>query len=122
MPVLVLSGLLCILIAFVSYTYGVWAAWRNKAPKPAHVVALWVGFVGDALGTGLMAAQIGYYRLDVHGIIGTLGIAIMLVTAIWASVVSRADNPEVKAGFAKYALIAWVIWLIPFVDGLARRR
>ena len=71
MPVFVMSGLLSVTLAFVFYTWGIWGAKRGGEIKTKHVVFLWLGLILDAGGTGLMAMQIGFYRMDIHGIIGT---------------------------------------------------
>ena len=73
MPLFVMSGLLAVTLALVFYTWGIFGPRRAKAIKPMHVAFLWLGLVLDAGGTALMAMQIGYYRMDIHGVIGTTG-------------------------------------------------
>ena len=122
MPVYVMSGLLGVTLAFVFYTWGIWGPRRRKEIKPMHAAFLWLGLVLDAGGTALMAMQIGYYRMDIHGIIGTLAIALMAVSAIWATLVRTKDAQAVKR-YISVSVWVWAFWLLPYLYGfIANRR
>lgn len=122
MPVYVLSGLLSVTLAFVFYTWGIWGPRKRKEIKPLHVTFLWLGLVLDAGGTALMAMQIGYYRMDIHGIIGTLAIALMAVSAIWATVVRTKRDPAAVALYIRFSVLVWAFWLLPYFYGFIANR
>jgi uncharacterized repeat protein (TIGR03987 family) len=120
MPLFVMSGLLSVTLAFVFYTWGIWGAKRGGEIKTRHVVFLWLGLILDAGGTGLMAMQIGFYRMDIHGIIGTLAILLMLISAVWATV---AKNDTAKtATYLKASVWVWAFWLLPYLWGFVANR
>ncbi len=120
MPVFVMSGLLSVTLAFVFYTWGIWGAKRGGEIKTKHVVFLWLGLILDAGGTGLMALQIGFYRMDIHGIIGTLAILLMLVSAIWATVAKK--DAAKTATYLKASVWVWAFWLLPYLYGFVANR
>ena len=122
MPLFVMSGLLAVTLALVFYTWGIFGPRRAKAIKPMHVAFLWLGLVLDAGGTALMAMQIGYYRMDIHGVIGTTAILLMLVSAVWATLV-RNKGEQPVATYLKYSVWVWAFWLLPYLYGfIANRR
>jgi len=121
-PVFVLSGLLSVTLAFVFYTWGIWGAKRGGEIKTKHVVFLWLGLILDAGGTGLMAMQIGYYRMDIHGIIGTVAILLMLVSAIWATAAMNKKDDAATATYLKFSVWVWAFWLLPYLYGFIANR
>ncbi len=42
----------------------------------------------------------------------------MLAHAVWATVVVRRDNRELREKFHRYSLFVWLIWLIPYFGGM----
>ncbi len=122
MPVYVMSGLLAVTLAFVFYTWGIWGPRRRKEIKPKHVVFLWLGLVLDATGTALMALEIGYYRMDIHGVIGTVAILLMLVSAIWATYARSKSDAAAVASYIKWSVWVWAFWLLPYLYGFVANR
>lgn len=122
MPVYVMSGLLAVTLAFVFYTWGIWGPRRQKTIKPKHVVFLWLGLVLDAGGTALMAMEIGYYRMDIHGIIGTVAIGLMAVSAIWATYALMKKDAEATVLYIRLSVWVWLFWLVPYVYGFIANR
>ena len=122
MPVYVLSGLLAVTLAFVFYTWGIWGPRKRKEIKAMHVAFLWLGLFLDAGGTALMAMQIGYYRMDIHGIIGTLAIALMAVSAIWATVARSKNDAAGTATYIRFSIWVWAFWLLPYLYGFVANR
>jgi len=122
MPVFVMSGLLSVTLAFVFYTWGIWGARRGREIKTRHVVFLWLGLVLDAGGTALMAMQIGFYRMDIHGIIGTLAILLMLVSAVWASYAKAKNDDAATQTYLRASIWVWAFWLLPYFYGFIANR
>jgi len=122
MPVFVMSGLLAVTLAFVFYTWGIWGARRGGVIKTRHVVFLWLGLLLDAGGTGLMALEIGYYRMDIHGVIGTLAILLMLVSAVWATIAMNKKDASATATYLRASVWVWAFWLLPYLYGFVANR
>lgn len=111
-------AIITITMALVFYTWGVWAERLSGSIKNIHVVLFWIGFAFDTTGTTLMSRIAGDgFILNFHGISGILAIVLMLVHAIWASVVLAGADPERKRNFHKFSLLVWIIWLVPFCTG-----
>ena len=101
-------------LALVCYTIGVWSERLAGRLKPWHLVFFWLGLVCDTVGTGMMLDFAGGLTFDVHGLTGLLAILLMLVHAIWATVVvARRDERWIR-NFHKFSIVVWAIWLVPY--------
>jgi uncharacterized repeat protein (TIGR03987 family) len=107
------------ILALTLYTIGVWSERFAGRLKLWHLIFFWAGFIFDTTGTTLMSIMAGSIKFDFHGITGALAIIFMLGHAIWASVVLLLKQEKVIVNFHKFSLIVWVLWLIPFITGLA---
>lgn len=76
-----------ITLALVFYSIGVWAERIAGRLKPWHLAFFYLGLVFDTVGTGMMFDYADGMTLDVHGVTGMLAIVLMLVHAVWATVV-----------------------------------
>ena len=56
--------------------------------------------------------------LNLHGVMGFIAIALMLIHAVWATVVLVQGNEKAQRTFHRFSLIVWIIWLIPFGLGM----
>jgi len=81
------SASVIITLALVFYTIGVWSERLQGRLKPWHLVFFWLGLVCDTVGTGMMFDFAGGMTPDVHGISGLVAILLMLVHAVWATIV-----------------------------------
>jgi len=59
----------------------------------------------------------GGFELNFHGVTGLLAIILMLLHALWATIVLINNDEKAKANFHKFSIIVWTIRLIPFVSG-----
>lgn len=107
-PMLVIS------LALLFYSIGVWSERIQGRLRPWHLAFFWLGLVFDTWGTGLMFEMAQGFSLDLHGISGTLAILLMLVHAIWASVVLIKKDQVAILNFHRFSLLVWFIWLIPY--------
>ena len=119
MPQILNIAIVSMILALSLYTIGVWSERFAGRLKPWHLVCFWAGFVFDTAGTTLMGIMAGGMKVDFHGLTGALAIALMLGHAIWASVVLFLRQEKVLVNFHKFSLVVWILWLIPFVSGLA---
>lgn len=107
--------------ALVFYSIGVWCERFQGRLKAWHLVFFWLGLVCDTWGTGLMMQMAGGLTFDVHGITGVIAIVLMLIHAVWATIVlARKDERWIK-DFHKFSVIVWFIWLIPYSSPMVLR-
>jgi uncharacterized repeat protein (TIGR03987 family) len=104
-------------LALVFYTIGVWSERFAGRLKGWHLIFFWGGLVFDTVGTGMMMESAGGLTFDIHGATGVLAILLMLVHAVWASIVLIRKDEKAIANFHKFSVLVWVIWLIPYFTG-----
>lgn len=114
-----------ITLALLFYTIGVWSERRSKTLKPWHLFAFWIGLLFDTTGTLTMSiiARSGTATPDqlisaIHGISGGLAIGLMIIHALWATVVLIGKNPQKKETFHRFSIVVWSVWLVPYVAGM----
>ena len=109
-----------ITLALVFYSLGVWAERIVRYLKPWHVAAFWTGFAFDVAGTWAMhrLATGPFDILQSHTFTGQIALWLMLIHAIWATRVARSGTEKTRAGFHRYSVIVWLIWLIPYFGGM----
>jgi uncharacterized repeat protein (TIGR03987 family) len=103
-------------LALLFYSIGVWAERIQGRLKPWHTVFFWLGLVFDTWATGEMMQFAGGLTFDIHGISGVLAIVLMLIHAIWATVVLIRKDEAMIANFHKFSLVVWFIWLVPYLS------
>jgi uncharacterized repeat protein (TIGR03987 family) len=100
--------------ALVLYSIGVWSERLGGRLRPWHLGFFYLGLVCDTIGTGMMFDFAGGMTFDVHGISGLLAILLMLVHAVWATIVLLRRDEIWIVNFHRFSLIVWTIWLIPY--------
>ena len=121
MSTLLMKAVIAITLALVFYTIGVWSEHREKVLKPVHLVFFWLGLCMDTAGTALMsrlADGSGGGLMSAHGITGMIAIILMMIHAVWATVVLVRKDEKAMHTFHRFSIIVWIIWLIPFVLGM----
>ena len=108
------SSFITITLALVLYSIGVWSERFAGKLKPWHLAFFWLGLVFDTWGTGLMMEMAGGMSFDIHGISGAIAIVLMLIHAIWATIVLVRKDEKMINNFHKFSVLVWVIWLIPY--------
>ena len=122
MSPLLMKAVIAITLALIFYTIGVWSEHRAKVLKPAHLAFFWLGLCMDTAGTMMMsrlADGSGGGLMSAHGITGMIAIILMLVHAVWATVVLARKEDRAMRNFHRFSIAVWVIWLVPFVLGMA---
>ena len=75
----------------------------------------------DITGTRLMSIISSQHTdtiMSIHGVTGLIAIILMLIHAVWATVVIVQGNERAKYTFHRFSIIVWFIWLIPFIIGM----
>lgn len=119
MPPKLIISITCITLALIFYSIGIWSDLLSRRLKPWHAVMFWFGFIFDTTGTTLMATLAGKLSLDLHGITGILAILLMLVNAIWATVVLVRKQEKAILSFHKFSIFVWLVWLVSLFTGMA---
>jgi uncharacterized repeat protein (TIGR03987 family) len=109
-----ITAVIAINLALLFYSIGVWSERLQGRLKAWHTVFFWLGLVFETLGTGLMFDYAGGMQFDLHGVSGVLAIALMLIHAVWATVVLLLKDEKMIANFHKFSLFVWMIWLVPY--------
>lgn len=117
---LIIASTILISLALIFYSLGVWAERVVHFLKAWHVLAFWLGFIFDVLGTWAMhkLAEGSFNLLDVHTLTGQLALWLMFAHVVWATYVVRSANEQLKKRFHRYSFIVWLIWLIPYFGGM----
>jgi uncharacterized repeat protein (TIGR03987 family) len=114
-----MAAIVFIVCALLFYSISIWSTKITKKLKLWHVVLSWLGFACDFTGTMLMSILAGKWEWNLHGITGAAAIVLMLGTAIWMTYTYVTKKETLLASYHKFSIVVWVIWLIPFVGGMA---
>ena len=113
----VMLSLILITLALVFYSIGVWSERLAGRLKDWHLIFFWGGLIFDTVGTGMMMEMAGRLTADLHGVTGALAILLMLIHAIWATIVLLRKDQRAILNFHKFSLVVWLIWLVPYFSG-----
>jgi uncharacterized repeat protein (TIGR03987 family) len=108
------SATVIITSALVFYTIGVWSERIAGQLKAWHLLFFWLGLICDTWGTGMMLDFAGGLTADVHGISGLVAIILMLVHAVWATIVLARKDERWIHQFHKFSVFVWAVWLVPY--------
>lgn len=106
-------------LALLFYSIGVWSEKIQKVLKPWHLGFFYLGLICDTTGTLAMEKISGGINLSFHTITGAVALILMLVHAIWATIVLVRKDKNMIVKFHKFSIVVWIIWLIPFISGAA---
>lgn len=116
---MLISAIISITSALIFYTIGVWSEKFQGVLKYWHLWFFLIGLFCDTTGTYLMSKISSSQNLgfNFHAITGTLAIILMLVHAIWATIVLIKKDNKMLFKFHKFSIVVWILWLIPFLSG-----
>jgi len=117
MPSQLIISTVLITLALVFYSIGVWSERLAGRLKVWHLIFFWGGLVFDTTGTGIMFEMAGGIGFDVHGVTGIIAILLMVIHAIWASIVLVRKDEKAITSFHRFSVFVWAIWLIPYFTG-----
>jgi uncharacterized repeat protein (TIGR03987 family) len=110
------TATIIITLALVFYSIGVWSERFAGELKRWHLAFFWLGLVCDTWGTGMMMEMAGGLTFDLHGLTGLIAILLMLVHAVWATVVLIRRDERWIRNFHRFSVFVWVIWLVPYLS------
>jgi uncharacterized repeat protein (TIGR03987 family) len=108
------AAVIIINLALLFYSIGVWSERLQGRLKTWHTAFFWLGLVCDTWGTGMMFDFVGGMSFDIHGISGLLAIILMLIHAIWATIVLVRRDEKMIVRFHRFSIFVWLVWLIPY--------
>jgi len=112
-----LLSVILITLALVFYSIGVWSERISGRLKGWHLAFFWAGLICDTTGTGIMMEMSDANIFSVHGLTGAAAILLMLIHAVWASIVLWRKDEQAILNFHKFSVLVWVIWLVPYLNG-----
>lgn len=107
-------------LAFVFYTTGVFAERAVRDLRGWHVALFWLGLACDSLGTEMMTRliRIGATPTMIHALTGEAALLLMLGHTLWATWALLRGSAKTRAGFHRYSIAVWAVWLIPYFGGM----
>ncbi len=117
-PPAVLAALVLMFAAFTLYSLGVWSVVLSRHLRPWHAALFWAGLLLDSAGTEIMRRLAGGFHWNLHTATGAAALTLMLVHALWASIVLLRRDELALRTFHRISITVWAIWLVPFVTGL----
>jgi uncharacterized repeat protein (TIGR03987 family) len=110
-------SMVLISLALISYSIGVWSERIAGRLEAWHLIFFWVGLVFDTTGTGIMFEMAGGIGSNIHSLAGIAAILLMLIHAVWATIVLILKNERAITRFHHFSVVVWTIWLIPYFTG-----
>jgi len=117
MSIQFILSIILISLALLFYSIGVWSERLAGRLQGWHLIFFWTGLIFDTLGTGIMLEMAGRLTSGVHALTGMLAILLMLLHALWASLVLARKDEKMILNFHKFSLGVWLIWLVPYLNG-----
>ena len=120
MSLLVVFSSTTITLALVFYSIGIWAERFAHYLKNWHVIAFWIGFTFDVVGTmGMQQISEGPFDFtNLHTLTGQIALWLMLVHATWATWVVKKGTDGQRRNFHRYSVFVWLVWLVPYLGGM----
>ena len=121
MSQILIRAIIFITLALILYTIGVWTERIGKTLKPFHLIFFWGGLVCDSLGTFFMSrltSDAQTTALSLHGITGAIAIVLMMIHAVWATIVLMRREEKSLHTFHRFSLFVWIVWLVPYLLGM----
>lgn len=117
MSIILIASTILITLALVFYSIGVWCERFAGRLKSWHLVFFWGGLIFDTIGTALMFELAGAIKFDIHGVTGTIAILLMVMHAIWATIVLARRDEKAITTFHRLSVFVWCVWLVPYFSG-----
>ncbi len=120
MATIIFYAVIFITAALIFYTIGVWSERYSKRLKTWHVVLFWLGLVADIIGTGQMKVYAGQLELNLHTVLGLIGLMLMFLHTLWATKVVFSRNELAITRFHRFSVPVWFAWFAAYASGVAK--
>lgn len=117
MTTIAIASMILITLALILYSIGVWSERLAGRLRGWHLVFFWGGLLFDTIGTGIMMEMAGGLGPDIHSVTGVAAILLMIIHAVWATVVLLRKDERAIVNFHKLSVVVWAIWLVPYGTG-----
>ena len=125
MPLNILAGLVCVIVALGLYSAGTWTAFRRGGFGRNQLGLLWLGVAFDILATVMMGLSIGGLDLSatgwLHTTIAILAWALMLVSVLTGTLAYVRHDEALALRTSRLILGPWALWVVVFVWGMIAR-
>lgn len=116
---LLIIAVVSMFFAVTAYTTAVFMEKKVGMIKANHLIIFTVGLLFDTIGTTSMSRISEGFTFDLHGLTGIVALVLMLLHVILAYAVYIKGTIRQKKNFHKYSFYIWLLWLVPFVSGMA---
>jgi len=114
---LIIAAIITITFALIFYSWGVWGEKIKGKLNGFFLTLFWIGLTFDSTGTFLMS-KLSEIPNSFHKITGITAIVLMLIHALWGTLVFIKKDKNMINNFHKFSFFVWIIWLIPFLSGM----
>ena len=125
MPLNILAGLFCVIVALGLYSAGTWSAFRRGGFGRNQLILLWTGVGFDILATVMMGLSIGGLDLSptgwLHTTIALLAWALMFVSVLTGTLAYVRRDEVLGLRTSRLILGPWALWVAVFVWGMIAR-
>jgi uncharacterized repeat protein (TIGR03987 family) len=117
-PILI-AGTGIVNLALISYTIYIFYERKTRRTGNKVLAFLTAGITFDIIATTCMIIGSSRGAFTLHGILGYSSLLGMLADAFltWRSRIKNGPGSELKASLHKYALIAYIWWIIAYLTG-----
>lgn len=116
---LLIIAIVSMMFAVTAYTGAVFLEKKAGVIKKGHLYIFGIGLLFDTIGTTSMGAISEGFSLDIHGLTGIVALTLMLIHVVLAVFVYSKGSQKQKSNFHVYSFYIWLLWLVPFVSGMA---
>ena len=107
-----------ITLALIFYTMATWRERFAGLLNIEHLLLFWIGLAFDSVGTSLMIINSNAENLNLHSLTGYVGIILMIIHTIWASIVIARNNQKSRLHFHKFSIVVWICWVFSYINGV----
>jgi uncharacterized repeat protein (TIGR03987 family) len=111
------KAIISVSLALVLFTVNMFFQIKSKEVKVSNLIHIGVGLVANVIGVNYMSQLSTSSYLTLHGMVGIVGILVMVVYFLGSAFM--VIKKTVAAKFHVKTIIAYVVWLVPFVLGIA---
>ena len=66
----------------------------------------------------MMVNHVGYIKFTIHTTTGFIGVGLMLVHALWSTLVILKNDENALEKFHRFSVFVWSIWFVSYLSGV----